>query len=90
LMVLLMMVIRKLGGKVFRFERDAVLRILESLEAESLTGRKKLYIEHGDKKFPVKQIIAALTGIPRSMFTTADACEILIRLGFEVKEWRGE
>lgn len=81
---------KKISGKVFRFTKEDVSRVLEVLEAEPLEGRKKLYIEYRGKKFPVKQVIATLTGLPRSAFTTMDACHILAKLGFEIKELKGE
>lgn len=86
----MVIVVKKIGGRTHQFSREDVTRILESLDAEPLTGRKKLYIEYKGKKFPVKQVIAALTGLPRSAFATVEACDVLIRLGFEVKEWKGE
>jgi len=35
---------------------------------------------------PIKQVISAITGLPRVAFTAMHACRILTALGFEVKE----
>lgn len=89
-MVVVIVVVRKIGGRVYQFSREDVEHVLKNIVAEPLSGRKRLYIEYQNKKIPVKQIISELTGLPRSAFTTAEACDILIKLGFEIKEWRGE
>lgn len=90
MIVVVMIIIKKIGGRTYRISREDVTRILQSIDAEPLTGRKRLYIEYQGKRFPVKQVIAALTGLPRSAFATVEACDILIKLGFEIKEWKGE
>jgi len=68
--------------------REKVEEVLERLIPETFKGRAKYYIEHKGAKYPVKQVISAVLGIPKDSFATEQACKILRALGFEVKELR--
>jgi len=73
-------------GQVFDISRQDVERALERLEPEPLKGRAKYYIEHNGKKYPIKQVVAEVTGLPRVAFTAKHAYDTLTRLGFDVRE----
>ena len=73
-------------GKVFELSRDDVIKALEKSEAELFTGRRKYYIEWNGKRYPIKQVLSLVTGLPRIAFTAMDAYRVLTKLGFEVKE----
>jgi 5-methylcytosine-specific restriction protein B len=79
-------VIFTLKGKKYKIERVDVIEKLKSMEPEDLMGRTKYYIEFEGKKYPIKQVIAEVTGLPRIAFTAMDAYRILTKLGFEIKE----
>jgi len=66
--------------------REKVEEALEKLVPETFKGRAKYYIEYKGMKYPVKQVISAVVGIPKDSFATEQACKILRALGFEVKE----
>lgn len=51
-----------------------------------MIGNRKYYIEFEGEKYPIKQVIAEVTGLPRVAFTAMDAYRILTKLGFDVKE----
>jgi len=68
--------------------REKVEEVLEKLIPETFKGKAKYYIEHKGAKYPVKQVISAVLGIPKDSFATSQACKILRALGFEVKELR--
>jgi len=68
--------------------REKVEEVLEKLIAETFKGRAKYYIEYKGMKYPVKQVISAVVGIPKDSFATEQACRILRALGFEVREIR--
>jgi len=73
-------------GKTFTLTKEDVEKALEGLEPEPLSGRAKYYVEHKGRRYPIKQVLAAVTGLPRLGFTAMHAHRILTELGFEVKE----
>ena len=73
-------------GKTFEVTREEVERALEKLEPKPLRGRAKYYIEHRGKRYPIKQVVEAVTGLSRLDFTAALALRVLRELGFEVRE----
>jgi len=75
-----------IGRRVFDISRQDVERVLEGLEPEPLKGRAKYYIEHNREKYPIKQVVAEVTGLPRIAFTAKHAYNMLTKLGFDVKE----
>ncbi len=82
------MVVFTIRGRTYDISKEDVESVLESIEPEPFKGRAKYYIEYNGKKYPIKQVIASVTGLPRVGFTAMDAYRILIKLGFEVKEIR--
>jgi hypothetical protein len=79
-------VVFTIRGRTFNVSREDIERILENLDPEPLRGRAKYYIEYKGKMYPIKQVISAVTGLPRVAFTAMHAYRILTTLGFEVKE----
>ena len=73
-------------GQVFDISRQDVVEVLERLNPEPLRGRAKYYIEHEGEKYPIKQVVAEVTGLPRIAFTAKHAYDVLTKLGFNVKE----
>ena len=73
-------------GKRFDIEKDDIINAAKDMEPEPLTGKRKYYIEINGKRYPIKQVISLVTGLPRIAFTAMDAYRILTKLGFEVKE----
>jgi len=80
------LVVFTIRGRTFSISREDVERVLEKLNPEPLRGRAKYYIEYGGKRYPIKQVVSAVTGLPRVAFTAMHAYRILTALGFEVKE----
>jgi hypothetical protein len=79
-------VVFTIRGRTFNVSREDIERILENLDPEPLRGHAKYYIEYKGKMYPIKQVISAVTGLPRVAFTAMHAYRILTALGFEVKE----
>lgn len=80
------MVVFTIRGRTFSISREDVERVLEKLDPEPLRGRAKYYIEYRGKRYPIKQVVSAVTGLPRVAFTAMHAYRVLTALGFEVKE----
>lgn len=72
---------KRIRGKVYEVSYDDIIKVAEKLEPEAI---RHWYVKIGDKLFPPKQIIAEVLGLERLDFTTADAKDILEKLGFEV------
>jgi hypothetical protein len=81
-----LLVVFTIRGKTFNISRKDVEHVLEKLNPEPLRGRAKYYIEYRGKRYPIKQVVSAVTGLPRVAFTAMHAYRILTALGFEVKE----
>lgn len=84
------MVVFTIRGRTFNISREDVERVLEKLDPEPLRGRAKYYIDYRGKRYPIKQVISAVTGLPRVAFTAMHAYRVLSALGFEVKELSSE
>jgi hypothetical protein len=85
-----LLVVFTIRGRTFNISREDVERVLEKLDPEPLRGRAKYYIDYRGKRYPIKQVISAVTGLPRVAFTAMHAYRILSALGFEVKELSSE
>jgi hypothetical protein len=81
-----LLVVFTIRGRIFNVSREDVERVLEKLDPEPLRGRAKYYIEYRGRRYPIKQVVSAVTGLPRVAFTAMHAYRILTALGFEVKE----
>jgi hypothetical protein len=84
--LVVLLVVFTIRGRTFNISREDVERVLEKLDPEPLRGRAKYYIEYRGRRYPIKQVISAVTGLPRVAFTAMHAYRILTALGFEVKE----
>jgi hypothetical protein len=84
------LVVFTIRGRTFNISREDVERVLEKLDPEPLRGRAKYYIDYRGKRYPIKQVISAVTGLPRVAFTAMHAYRVLSALGFEVKELSSE
>lgn len=71
----------RVAGQDFEFDPDRVSRAAAVLDPEPIMEH---YVVIGGRRFPPKQVLAALTGLDRADFTTHQARAILRRLGFGV------
>ena len=53
-----------------------------------IDGRNKYFLEIHGRRFPIKQVIRLVTGLPSIGFTAQDAHRILTRLGFGIFEYQ--
>jgi len=73
-------------GRQFNIEKESIINAVKDVEPEPLTGKRKYYVEINGRKYPIKQVISLVTGLPKIAFTAMDAYRILTKLGFEVME----
>jgi len=72
-----------LRGNTYRSSKGEIERLSKNVEPDPV---RKYYIDVGDRRYPIKQPIQLITGLPRIAYTTMDAYGILRRYGFEIKE----
>jgi hypothetical protein len=70
-----------LRGKTFAKQKDDFLKATKGLEP----GRIKKYSTVvGGKRYPIRQVVAAVTKLPAIAITSQDAYRVLERFGFPV------
>lgn len=75
------MTMARVAGVDFDLDAVAVERSVEGLDPEPI---QEHYAVIGGRRFPPKQVLAAVTRLDRADFTTAQARSVLRRLGFGV------
>lgn len=73
------------GGREFEPGRDEVL---DRMRGEHHEPVRKHVVEMLETVFPPKQVIATVTGWPRTSFTTNEAQRVLTQLGFRCRTAR--
>lgn len=71
----------RVAGETFTFDPADVERAVADLDPEPI---REHYVVVGLRRYPPKQILAAMSGLDRADFTTHQARSILRRLGFGV------
>ena len=75
-----------IGNEHFEISREKVLNATKGVPPKQFDGRSKYYIELHGLKYPIKQPIHLVTGLPYTgRFGAQDAHRILTKLGFAVK-----
>jgi 5-methylcytosine-specific restriction protein B len=75
-----------IGKRRVELTKERVVEALKGLQSEPFRGRARYYIELEGKKYPVKQVIATVTGLSKESFATEQAVRVLKALGFKVKD----
>ena len=74
------------GGR-HELTREQVAETARRVVPDDIDGRYKYYAAIGGGRFPVKQLFAEATGLPRSEFVTDGARRIFRKLGIEIHEF---
>jgi hypothetical protein len=69
----------KIAGRVFVLRAAEVQQAVRDVEPEAIASH---FVVVGDRRYPPKQVIGAVTGLDRADFTTHQARRTLMRLGF--------
>jgi 5-methylcytosine-specific restriction protein B len=75
-----------IGKRKVELSKERVVEALKGLQPEPFRGRARYYIELEGKKYPVKQVVVAVTGLSKESFATEQAVRVLKALGFKVKD----
>ncbi|WP_155987631.1 hypothetical protein [Pseudacidobacterium ailaaui] len=70
-----------LRGKPFEKEREDFVKAAKAMEPERI--QKYSTVVNG-KRYPIRQLIATVTGLPKIAITSQDAYRILEKFGFTV------
>ncbi|HEY3894483.1 MAG TPA: hypothetical protein VGL88_03850 [Pseudonocardiaceae bacterium] len=76
-----MMTVARVAGENFDLDPAGVERAVAVIDPEPI---REHYVVIGRRRYPPKQVLAAVTGLDRGDFTTHQARSILRRLGFGV------
>ena len=76
----------KLRGKAFAITETDILSATRGVPPAPTDGRNKYFVELHGQRFPIKQVLRLVTGLPPVGFTAQDAHRILSRLGFGIFE----
>jgi hypothetical protein len=79
-----------IGKRKVELSKERVVEALRGLQPEPLRGRARYYVELDGRKYPVKQVMAAVTGLSKESLSTEQAVKVLKALGFEVKDLKKE
>jgi hypothetical protein len=69
----------KIAGRRFQLTRRDISQAVRALDPEPITSH---FVVVGNRRYPPKQVIAAVTGLDRADFTTHQARRTLMGLGF--------
>ena len=75
-----------LRGAALSITADDVLSATRDVSPTPTDRRNKYFLELHRRRFPIKQVVRLVTGLPSTGFTAQDAHRILTRLGFEILE----
>jgi hypothetical protein len=71
-----------IAGKHVTLSKQMVEDAMKEVTPEPI---KKWWVSIGGVHFPIKQVVAAVIGLPTAAFISTDAYRVLRRLGFEIK-----
>ena len=75
-----------LRGAALSITSADILRATRDVSPTAIDGRNKYFLEVHGRRFPIKQVLRLVTGLPSIGFTAQDAHRILTRLGFDISE----
>ena len=75
-----------LRGSPLSITSADILRATRDVPPPPIDGRNKYFVELHGRRFPIKQVLRLVTGLPPVGFTAQDAHRILSRLGFDIFE----
>lgn len=75
-----------LRGVALSITSDDVLSATRDASPTPTDRRNKYFLEIHGRRFPIKQVVRLVTGLPSTGFTARDAHRILTRLGFDISE----
>ena len=75
-----------LRGRAFSISSADILRVTRNVPPSPTDGRNRYFVELHGRRYPIKQVLRLVSGLPSAGFTAQDAHRILSRLRFEIFE----
>ena len=75
-----------LRGESFAITSADILGATREISPNPVDGRNKYFVELHGRRFPIKQVLQLVSGLPLAGFTAQDAHRVLSRLGFDIVE----
>ncbi len=78
----------KISGQDYEITEEMIIECVEGMPPELPDRRHRYFVDIDNRKYPIKQLLANVTGLSHAAFTAQYAHSILSRLGFRVEEFR--
>ena len=76
----------RIGGQRREITREDIFDATRKREPEVGTMRNKYFLRLHRREYPIKQVIALVTGLRRGQFISHEAYRILTKLGFDISD----
>ena len=76
----------QIAGKQFEVARKDVMDATRSIPPAVPDGRYKYFVKLHNRQYPIKQVIALVTGLESAEFISHAAYRILTALGFDISD----
>ena len=73
-------------GTSFSMTPADVLEAARGAEPQPVDGRHRYFVRLHERRYPIKQILRLVTGLPAAGFGAQDAHRVLSRLGFRIDQ----
>ncbi len=77
----------KIRGISYDITAEAIVSAAREVSPDVPNGMNKYCVALEGGRYPIKQLISLVTGLPRVGFTAQDAHRILTKLDFEIQEY---
>ena len=79
----------QIRGHDYEIDREKITEAIKGVAPNLTDERHKYFVEISGVRYPIKQAIHLVTGLPHIAFTAGDAHRILSKLNFDVRDLRG-
>ena len=73
------------SGRSFEITRQQIIDATRGVPEETPDFRNKYFVRIGGRRYPIKQLVHLVTGLPNIQFNAGPAHHILEKLGFSVE-----
>lgn len=76
-----------ISGQDYEIDSEDVIKVADGEVPEPVDSRHKFFVRLKDRRYPIKQLLAGVTGLKNSEFAAHYAQRTLRKLGFTVEEY---
>ena len=78
----------RIFGQDYEITEEMIVECVKEMPPELPDRRHRYFVDVNNRKYPIKQLLANVTGLSHAEFTAQYAHSILSRLSFRVEEFR--